>query len=586
MTFGPSATGRYWVLPSESVLLRAEQISQHHSVPDLLARVLAMRDVDVEDVPGYLDPKLKDLMPDPYVLTDMEKAARRLAAAVDNDERVGLFGDYDVDGACSLALLVDWLREFQIEATYSVPNRQKDGYGPNAKAMAELAADHDLVIVVDCGGAEEAEPALAAAVEGGADVIVVDHHASSATPQSPLAVINPNRPDDVSGLGHLCAAGVVFMLLVAVNRLLRERGRFEGNEEPLLKARLDLVGLATVADVAKLHGLNRAFVRRGLEVMAKRQRPGLAALSDAARVRRKIDESTLGWMLGPRLNAPGRIGENDLLATRLLLADNEIEAVELAEKCDDYNNRRRKLLDDALIEARSQVASRDDGLLAWAVGENWHPGVMGIVAGRIADQKRTPSITLSYVGEVARGSGRSAPGIDLGSAVRQAFSEGLLLRGGGHSGAVGLEVDRKVLPQAMERIEELLRESLRDGKLPECKEQVAATVLPGAMSADIAKALSQAGPHGMGAPKPKFVLNDVRLSQKQMLKDQHYRLEVCDIAGSTAKAMAFGVVGTPLGEALETAQRGDPVDLMGAITVDDFDGGRRSYLRVDDVILH
>ncbi len=584
---GPSATGRHWALPSQAIERRAEQLSQVHGIPDLLARVLAMRDVKVEEVPIYLDPKLRDLMPNPSNLTDMDKAAGRLAAAVERGEKVGLFGDYDVDGACSLALLVGWLQELGIDAAYRVPNRRNDGYGPNAKAMAELASYHDLVVVVDCGGAEEADPALAAAVESGADVIVVDHHACPVPPPSPLAVVNPNRADDDSGLEYLSAAGVVFMLLAAANRLLREKGWFvERAEEPLLKTRLDLVALATIADVVPLQGLNRAFVRGGLRVLARRRRPGLAALSDIAGVRRQPDEGTLAWMLAPRLNAPGRIGEDDLLATRLLLAGYASEARDLAQRCEKYNQDRRMQQDEALAQARAQAANCNGDLLVWAAGERWHPGVMGIVAGRLADQKRMPAIVLSCEGKVARGSGRSAPGVDLGAAVRQALREGLLLRGGGHSAAVGLEVSREMLSQAMERIEAILRDSLRDGKLPERVEEVAGTALPGAVSAENALALAQAGPHGQGAPKPKFVLRNMSLAQKQMLRDQHYRLEVSAMSGGSAKAMAFGVVGTPLGDALARAQRGDRVDVMGEITVDDFDGGRRAYLRVDDVILH
>ncbi len=583
-----SATGRRWVFPDPAVDRLAELIAQRHEIPELLARVLAMRGVGAEQVPGYLDPRIRELMPDPHDIKDMEIAALRLKRAVEQAERIALIGDYDVDGACCVALIVAWLRSVGSNAEFWVPHRIRDGYGPNPEAMTRLGRTNDLLIVADSGSSPEAAEPIESARAGGADVIVADHHQCDAPPVAACAVINPNRSDDESGLEFLCAAGVTYMLLVAATRALRAAGWFKTRDvqEPDLMALLDLVALATVADVVPLRGLNRAFVRRGLRVLANRRRPGLAALGDVARVRSFPDEGSLGWMIGPRLNAPGRIGKDPTLAARVLLSESDAEAEQLAFECDALNEIRKREQEFVLEVARVQIEDRrQSDFLSWAADDGWHPGVVGIVAGRLTETFRRPVIVLGVDGEMAKGSGRSVPGLDLGSAVRRASREGVLERGGGHKAAVGLVVARNAIEKAMDRIERLLEASAPKGYAPRFDRPVAGVLTPSGVTTDAYETLRLAGPHGAEAPAPKFVMRGMQVNRSRLLKERHYRLELADGVGGNVKAMAFGVAGTELGKLLSKVNRGDVIHALGAIAVDDYDGGRKAYFRVEDIAL-
>ncbi|MEM1315579.1 MAG: DHH family phosphoesterase, partial [Pseudomonadota bacterium] len=416
-----SALGRRWVGPDAGVERAGLAIAQATGVPEVVGRVLAARGVEAGEAEAYLDPKLRDLMPDPSSLRDMDAAAARLVAAVQRGERIALFGDYDVDGAASTSLVLGWLRALGRDATVYIPDRMTEGYGPNAPAMAKLAQGHDLIVCLDCGTAA-LEPLEAAE---GADVVVIDHHLGGEALPRALAVVNPNRQDEDGALGHLCAAGVAFLWLAAANRLLREAGR----AGPDLMGMLDLVALATVADVAPLTGLNRALVRQGLKVMTRRARPGLAALADAARLTSKPEAYHLGYVLGPRINAAGRVGTSDLGA-RLLATGDASEAEALAERLEALNRERRDV-EAAVLEAAIQQAEARgvEGPLVWAAAEGWHKGVVGIVAARLKERFERPAVVIGIDGAEGSGSGRSVPGVDLGADVAALAREGLLVKG-------------------------------------------------------------------------------------------------------------------------------------------------------------
>src|SRR6056297_2365419 len=423
-------------------------MTQATALPRPLCQTLARLGVPAEESEAYLAPQLRDLLPDPRSLKDMETAATRFLQAVDRRQRIAIFADYDVDGGSSAALLIDWLRQMGLAATLYIPDRIDEGYGPNEPAMAELAAAHDLIICVDCGTLSH--DAIAAA--HGADVVILDHHLGGETLPSALAVVNPNRQDESGDLAHLCAAAVVFLMLVEAGRQLRDAGR----QGPDLMAMLDLVALATVADVAPLIGVNRAFVRQGLRVMARRDRPGLVALADVARMDATPNAYHLGFLLGPRINAGGRIGKADLGA-RLLACQSASEARAMAERLDQLNSERRDIEAGVRAAALAQAEARGlDAPLVWAAGEGWHPGVVGIVASRLKEAANRPAIVIGLEGDEGKGSGRSISGVDLGAAIQRLASEGLLIKGGGHKMAAGLTVARDRLEEAMARLSDLL----------------------------------------------------------------------------------------------------------------------------------
>ncbi|OZB13015.1 MAG: single-stranded-DNA-specific exonuclease RecJ, partial [Rhodobacterales bacterium 34-62-10] len=429
-----SLAGRRWVGPDTEITRQAEAIAQGTGLPDALCLVLARRGVTATEAAGFLEPQLRDLLPDPRSLRDMEKAATRFIAAVGARQRIAVFADYDVDGGSSAALLILWLRQMGLPATLYVPDRIDEGYGPNEPAMAALAGAHDLIICVDCGTLSHGP--IAAAV--GADVVVLDHHLGGETLPAAHAVVNPNRQDESGDLAHLCAAAVVFLMLVEANRQLRDVGR----QGPDLMALLDLVALATVADVAPLVGVNRALVRQGLRVMARRERPGLVALADVARMDGPPSTYHLGFLLGPRVNAGGRIGKADLGA-RLLACDTPVEAQRMAAELDLLNTERREIEADVRASAMAQAEARGlDGPLVWAAGEGWHPGVVGIVAARLKEATGRPAVVIGLDGTEGKGSGRSVAGVDLGAAIQRVAAEGLLIKGGGHKMAAGLTVAR------------------------------------------------------------------------------------------------------------------------------------------------
>ncbi|WP_149757752.1 single-stranded-DNA-specific exonuclease RecJ [Roseivivax sediminis] len=567
-----SLSGRRWVGPSPDIARAAEALEQSTGLAPGLCATLARLGVPPEEAPAYLEPTLRDLLPDPRSLRDMEAAAERLCRAVARGERIAVFADYDVDGGASAALLIDWLRQQGHRATLYVPDRIDEGYGPNEAAMADLAGAHDLIVCVDCGTLSHAPIAAAAA----ADVVVLDHHLGGETLPGALAVVNPNRQDEDGSLGHLCAAAVVFLMLVEAGRQMRDAG----TRGPDLMAMLDLVALATVADVAPLRGVNRALVRQGLKVMARRERAGLVALADVARLDTAPSSYHLGYVLGPRVNAGGRIGQADLGA-RLLAETDPHAARAMAERLEALNVERREVEAAVRAAALAQAEARGlDAPLVWAAGEGWHPGVVGIVASRLKELTNRPAVVIGLADGVGKGSGRSVAGVDLGAAVQRLAGEGLLLKGGGHRMAAGLTVEAGTLESAMGRLGELLaRQGAGEGGAADLR--IDAVLMPGAASVELIEALEQAGPFGAGAGAPRFAFPDVRISHAKRVGESHLKLTFGDGLGASLGGIAFGALDGPMGPALLN-HGGARFHLAGRIEINEWQGRRSVQLRLDD----
>lgn len=537
-------------------------LAQRLDVPELVGRLLAARGIGADTAADFLAPKLRALLPDPSILRDMDRAAARMAEAVRRDEPVAVFADYDVDGACSGALIVQGLRELGCgQVSHYVPDRLLEGYGPNAPAITALCdAGARLIICVDCGIAAHAALAVA---QGRADVVVLDHHKAEGAAPPVLAAVNPNRLDCDSGLGHLCAAGVAFLALVATHRVLRQAGHFAGRPAPDLLAMLDMVALASVCDVVPLVGVNRALVAQGLRVLARRARPGLAALMAVSGAKGEPTAYTLGFALGPRINAGGRIAEPDL-GLRLLLAADEIEATPMAERLDAVNRRRQEVeagvLQDALDQGAAQLARGHAVLLVRGAG--WHPGVVGIVASRLKEKFNRPSLVAGVADGVAKGSGRSVTGIDLGAAVLYARAKEMLLTGGGHAMAAGFSC-------AEERLEEF--HALLDERLS------AATALPAAgqllldgtltvrgATVEMAGQIERLAPFGAGNEEPLFALPRARVVKADRVGSEGsvVRAFLEGEDGGRLKAVCFRAKDGPLAELLLGA-RGVALHLVG-----------------------
>jgi single-stranded-DNA-specific exonuclease len=560
-------------------------IAQTHGLPDVLARVLAGRGVSVQEAEGFLSPRLRDLLPDPHRLTDMETASLRLADAVQRGERVAIFGDYDVDGACSAALLAEYLRACGNAYAIHIPDRITEGYGPNSDAIRALKDQGaQLLVTVDCGTASH-EP-LAEARRLGLDTIVLDHHQAPEQLPEALAIVNPNRQDDLSGLGHLCAGGVVFLTLVALNRVLRERGFWADRTPPDLLASLDLVALATVADVVPLTGLNRAFVRQGLAVMRNRRRVGLSALLDIAGLAGTPECWHLGYLIGPRINAGGRIGDA-ALGSKLLLTDDAVAAGRLAAELDRLNRERQVIEQAAVTEAEGQVLqaldSDPDLPVIVTASVDWHPGVVGLIAARLKERFRRPAFAFTLnPNDQATGSGRSVPGVDLGRAVRSAVEAGLAIKGGGHVMAAGVTIRSNDLERFVQFIGQRLGEAVGEAQAFDSL-GIDATLTAGGAQASLVAALERAGPFGAGQPEPVFVFPNHRLVEaREVGSGGHVRVKLRGGDGAMIGGIAFRAAGQPLGEALARGT-GRPLHVAGTLSIDRWGGNERVEIRILDV---
>jgi single-stranded-DNA-specific exonuclease len=581
-----SSTGKLWRdrLDARGAA-RALAIVQRHQLPEMLARVLAGRDVEIEAVEDYLDPTVRKLLPDPFTVTQMEFAAARIADAATRVEKVAIFGDYDVDGATSAALLAWHLRHCGLDPLIHIPDRIFEGYGPNIEAIRSLAGrGATLLVTVDCG-TTSIEP-LAEARRLGMSVVVIDHH--QCANELPLvdALVNPNRPDDLSGLGHLAAVGLTLVTLVAVNRELRKRGFWTAERpEPDLLGMLHHVALGTVADVAPLIGLNRAFVAKGLIAMRRRDHVGHTALMDVSRLNGPPEAWHLGFMLGPRINAGGRIGRADL-GVRLLLEGDVSEAARIAAELDRLNTERRVIEqvaeEQAEAEALASLGLEDKGAVIVTASEGWHPGVVGLVAARLKEKFSRPAFAIALEpGGIGTGSGRSIGGVDLGKAVRQAVIDGLLSKGGGHAMAAGVTLRKEKLGEFRAYMDTALRDdvarSRHDNEL-----FIDGAVSARAVTPEFAATLNRAGPFGSGNPEPVIALPSHQLVYADEVGKTHLRVRLKSGDGSIVNGIAFRSIGQKLGNAL-VEHRGQQLHVAGSLAVDRWQGGERVQLRVLDV---
>jgi single-stranded-DNA-specific exonuclease len=563
---------------------KAVTISQNHGLPDLLGRMLAARGIGIDDVAVFLDPSVRALMPDPSSLRDMDTAARRLADAVEKRQRVAVFGDYDVDGASSAALMQRFLDHHGTQSRIYIPDRIFEGYGPNPTAIELLVKEGaNLIVTVDCGTTSFEPLAVAARLD--TDVLVIDHHQADAELPKVHAVVNPNRQDDLSGLGHLCAAGVVFLLLVATTRELRRRGLYGAQlAEPNLLALLDIVALATVADVVPLIGLNRAYVTKGLGVMHQRQNVGLRALFDVAGLNAAPNPYALGFVLGPRINAGGRIGDA-ALGARLLATEDEAEAAKIAATLDKLNRERKALetemLEEAIADADRRVDELPDLPMLITGSETWHKGVVGLVASRLADRFRRPACAIAWESKgEGTGSLRSVAGVDIGGAVRAAVASGLLVKGGGHAMAAGLTVKREKLAD----LEAFFAERLHTAST-RAREQsgleIDGALTPAGVNDALMDLIDKVGPYGQGNPAPRFAFPAHRVKFAKVVGEAHIRcvLEAGD--GSRLDAVAFRAAGQPLGDLL-TTPGGMPLHVAGTLKRDTWGGRQKIELTIDD----
>jgi single-stranded-DNA-specific exonuclease len=577
-----SVTGLAWEHRlSERQDMAALQMAQSNGLPDIVARVLAGRGVQPEDAEAFLDPTIRDLMPDPSSLTDMDAAAERIVRAVVARDRVAIFGDYDVDGACSSALMKRFFSHYGVDSEIYIPDRIFEGYGPNPDAMRDLAKRASLIVTVDCGTNSAA--AIAAANEAGADVVVLDHHQVGGALPPAIATVNPNREDDLSGQGHLCAAGVVFLTLVRASTLLRERAPDTSRVD--LLGLLDLVALATVCDVVPLIGINRAFVVKGLVAIRHMQNVGLAALVRASRIGEPVSTFHLGFLLGPRINAGGRIGYA-ALGSRLLATDDPVEAQKIAETLDRLNAERQAMeqamLAEARAEADAELAGGDGPAVIVTASDKWHPGIVGLIAARLKEHARRPAFAIHFnPNGSGAGSGRSISGFDLGRLVREAVDAGLLVKGGGHAMAAGITVERERLGELRAFFESRAVETVFRLRNEESLKIDAALTADG-VTQDLFDLLEKAGPYGSGHPAPVFALPRHRILDARVVGTGHVRTELRSEAGGRITAMSFRSAETALGQSLVRSV-GKTVHVAGSLSANYWNGMRSMQFRITDI---
>lgn len=581
-----SATGRAWrdrLDPRGTA--KALAITQRYQVPEMLARIIAGRGIDIDAVEDFLDPTIRKLLPDPLTVTEMEAAAKRIADAASRGEKVAIFGDYDVDGATSAALLTWHLRHCGLDPLIHIPDRIFEGYGPNVEAVRGLAGrGATLLVTVDCG-TTSIEP-LAEAKRLGMDVVVIDHHQCGDELPVVDALVNPNRPDDLSGLGHLAAVGLVFVTLVAVNRELRARDFWSDvRPEPNLLDALHHVALGTVADVAALTGLNRAFVAKGLIALRRRDHVGHTALMDVARLSGPPEAWHLGFMLGPRINAGGRIGQADL-GVRLLLEGDISEAARIAAELDRLNTERRVIEQMAEAQAEAEALASlgldDKGSVIVTASEGWHPGVVGLVASRLKEKFSRPAFAIALEpGGIGTGSGRSIPGVDLGKVVREAVHEGILLKGGGHAMAAGVTLKKERLAEFRAFVETALAATVADARHAN-ELFIDGAVSARAVTTDFVNTMNRAGPFGAGNSEPLIALPSHQLVFADEVGQAHLRLRFKSGDGAFVNGIAFRSIGQKLGNAL-IENRGQLLHVAGSLTIDRWQGSERVQMRVTDV---
>ncbi len=576
-----SLSGKAWQWRGGNMALDGDAMSLER---DILAQLLMTRGVASDDIIRHAAPTLRDFLPDPSEFRDMETAAERITQAVLAGETITVYGDYDVDGATSAALLVEVLRALGNDAQYYIPDRLLEGYGPSGEALVRLGEEgSSLIVTVDCGAM--AFEALEAAHKAGVDVIVVDHHKCAPELPKAAALVNPNRLDEndiAAAHGHLAAVGVAFLLAIALVRTLRQQAFFESRKEPDLMALLDLVALGTVADVAALHGLNRAFVAQGLKIMARRERTGMAALIDASKLKRAPQCSDLGFALGPRINAGGRVGEATL-GVRLLTSNDPDEAREIAEQLSSLNEDRRAIEAEVQSAAEEALSKQHNNSVHVIAGEGWHPGVIGIVAGRIKEKTGKPSIIIALDPSdgTGKGSGRSISGVDLGAAIIAAREQDLLVAGGGHAMAAGLTIATDKIAAFAEFLEERLAPTVDKARLNQSM-QLDLSTAPGGLTPELVRTLDQAGPYGVGWPGPRLAVGPVRIVKADIVGKDHLRVIAAGDDGRSLKAIAFRAAETEMAQTLLHRSHGRRFHLAGRAKIDDWGPREAAELHLED----
>ncbi len=573
-----TASGRRWRL-READGREALAMSQQAEIEPLLARVLAARGVTCQNVQIYLNPTLRGSLPDPYCLKDMETAALRIASALLNGERVGVFGDYDVDGTSAAAILKQYFNAIGAPLEIYLPDRMSEGYGPSIDAFLSLKQQGvKVIITVDCGAAAH-EPIKQAAAQD-LDIVILDHHMMNGPPPlGAVATVNPNRPDDISGLENLSAAGVAFMTVIAVNRALREAGYFKDRAEPNVLQLLDLTALGLVCDVMQITGLTRVLVAQGLKVLGQDGNPGLAALGARAGMKGPPSTYHLGFLLGPRINAAGRIG-HARLAFELLTTTDDARRQYLAEKL-HVMNAERQAIEGAVQEEALRAVEKDqlyEDAAIIVAGEGWHPGVVGIVAGRLKEKFDRPVVIIGVNDGVGKGSGRSISGVDLGGAISAAKNDGLLIAGGGHAMAAGLTIAPDKIAVLRQRLNATLAADIARARENRTLE-IDAVIAPGAVTKTFAEMMAEAGPYGPGNPEPVFALTDMRADYVKTVGQNHISLVLKSDANQSVRAIAFRAEGEPLGEVLRAGGR---LHIAGRVKADDWRGGDAAQLQISD----
>lgn len=575
-SFTTTASGLPWKLRHEDGRM-ATAMAQQQGMSELLASVLVGRGVTLDDVQQFLNPTLRDALPDPFHLLDMDKAVARILTALEHGERIAVFGDYDVDGATSTALLMQYFGALGVPLIPYIPDRMMEGYGPTIEGFKKIITQGaTLIITVDCGTLAHAP--IAFAKEQGVDVIVLDHHLSSGALPDALAVVNPNRADEASPHRNIAAVGVTFLLLVALNKTLRSNGFFAQQKEPSLLSLLDIVALGTVCDVMPLTGLNRAFVAQGLKVMAGRTNLGLSVLADVARLNELPNVYHLGFLLGPRINAGGRVGKSSL-GVELLTAEDADAARGIAQQLDLHNSERQAIEADVSTQAFAAAELQQNMPVILVAGEGWHPGVIGIVAGRIKEKFSRPAMVVSLDAGSGKASGRSVTGVDMGAAIHAAIAEGLIASGGGHAMAAGFSVTAEQIP------------ALHDFFIRRMEAAVAAynearvlkfdgTLSVGGANLETLDDIARAGPYGLGNPSPRFILPRATILHRSVMKEKHLKLVVGDASGTTRlNAVAFGAVGSVLGEWLMGERE---LHLLGELKRNVWQGNESAQFMIDD----
>ncbi|WP_297321975.1 single-stranded-DNA-specific exonuclease RecJ [uncultured Bartonella sp.] len=576
-----SALGRAWVdnLDREAIN-RARSISQKYGIPEPLARVLSARAISEDEVIEYLDPTLKALMPDPLHFVDMEKATTRLAEAIAGGEKVAIFGDYDVDGACSSAILYQFLTFFGLEVEIYIPDRLVEGYGPNAKAMKMLASKGaSLIVTVDCGA--NSPDAIKAACDAGANVVVLDHHQMGEIHGEAFALVNPNRPDDHSGQGHLCAAGLVFIVIAWTLKLLRQSRKYK--KLPDILCYLDLVALATICDVVPLIGVNRAFVVKGIVVARMMTNRGIASLARVARIGEPLNVFHFGYLLGPRINAGGRIGDQ-ALGARLLTSQTANDADSIAEQLNVLNQERQEIEAKQLLEAETgldlKLVGEEPSVIVVA-HDGWHPGIVGILAARLKEKFRCPAFAIAIKSDgTAVGSGRSMSGIDLGEIVREAVNLQILEKGGGHAMAAGITISKDKIDKFRDWLQQKLSKKMDNLRAHETL-MIDGIISASGASKDLYDMIDKAGPFGSGNPVPVFVLPAHRLTDVREVGRGHLTMSISNLEGKRLKAIAFRAVGTALGDFLIN-HLGQSVHIAGNLNINYWNGLALPQLHVVD----